>query len=151
MAPLGYCHACKIDSAGLQAASAFSSRGNLTGRISVVVTPPLLFDQDERLRISQAGRNYQFPAGFQLLDQRGRNQVGCCRHDHLVEGGVLGPAMIAIRKTIMAMSIVSVDCPYSQQSTESLTSLNVRTFEKARAQLSSPSKVKRTVRLFTCR
>jgi hypothetical protein len=42
-------------------------------------------------------------------------------------------------------------CPYSQQSTESLTSLNVRTFEKARAQLSSPSKVKRTVRLFTCR
>ena len=60
--------------------------------------PPaaVFFEEDELLRIGQAGRNDHFAAGFQLVDQRRRNEVRRRGHNHLVERGVLGPAMIAI-------------------------------------------------------
>jgi hypothetical protein len=56
----------------------------------------MFFDKDELLRIGQAGRNHHFSTSLQLMDQRRRNEVRSRRHDHLIERGMLGPAMIAI-------------------------------------------------------
>ena len=47
-----------------------------------LIPPPLIHQL-------KAGRYHHFPAGFQLVDQRRRNEIGRGRHDHLVKGGVL--------------------------------------------------------------
>jgi hypothetical protein len=56
----------------------------------------VFFDADELLRIGQSGRNHHFSTSFQLMDQRRGNEVRSRCHDHLIKGGVLGPAMTAI-------------------------------------------------------
>src|SRR5262245_16261344 len=53
-------------------------------------------DQNELLRVGQAGGNHHLPAGSELVEQGRRNEVRSSGHDHLVERGVLRPAMIAI-------------------------------------------------------
>jgi hypothetical protein len=68
-------------------------RQNLLRRHSAVAA---FFEEDEPLRIGQAGRNDHFPTRFQLMDQRRRYEVRSRCHDYLIERGVLGPTMIAI-------------------------------------------------------
>jgi hypothetical protein len=63
-------------------------------------------DEQELLRIGQAGRNHHFPAIFQLIDQRRGNEVRSRCHDHFIERSVLGPAMIAIRNSELTDSLL---------------------------------------------
>src|SRR3984893_11483294 len=65
-------------------------RQNLLRRHSAVA---VFFEEDEPLRVRQAGRNDHFPTHFQLMDQRRRYEVRSCCHDYLIERGVLGPTM----------------------------------------------------------
>ena len=46
-----------------------------------------LLGQNELLRVGQAGRYHHFPTGFQLVDERRRNEIGSGRHDHLDRAG----------------------------------------------------------------
>src|SRR5262245_30592577 len=56
----------------------------------------VLLDEHELLRVWQAGGNHHFAARLQLLEQWRRDEVGSRGHQHFVEGGVLGPAVIAV-------------------------------------------------------
>jgi hypothetical protein len=66
---------------------------NLPHRHPAVV---VFFHENELLRIGQTGRNHHLSTSFQLVDQRWGNEVRSRCHDHLIERGVLGPAMIAV-------------------------------------------------------